>query len=115
MPKPSKPSVTFTALIWLGIVLALVGAAVAILGAGGAITFNAKFGDAELHTTNLGLVILVAGASLAAFVTAKLPKGVTVFAVQKRTMEDRFAASSGWFAAFALFTVLLLILSLVFR
>jgi len=58
MPDSNR-SITFTALIWLGILLAIAGALIAVLGVGGAVTFDIKYNDMEFHSTNLGLAILV--------------------------------------------------------
>ncbi len=113
MGDEPKPSVTYTALIWLGMILAVVGAVVAVLGIGGAVTFSAKYSGGEFSTTNLGCAIMMTGAVLAAVVALKLPKGVVVFAVQEQTWGDRFAANAGWLAVLAGGTVLLFILSMV--
>ncbi len=112
MPRTTRPSVTFTALIWLGMLLTLGGAIVALLGIGTAVEFKAKIGDGEVTTTNLGLAIMAIGAILAALVATKLPKGITVFAVSKPTWGDRFSENSGWLVAFAVLTIILLGFSL---
>lgn len=112
MPKPNKPNVTFTALIWLGMFLALAGAAVAIFGIGAPTNFDAKLGGGEVSTTNLGLAILAIGAAMAAFVATRLPKGVMPFAVHKVTWQDRFSANSAWLVAFAILAFLLFCLSI---
>jgi uncharacterized membrane protein len=115
MSKSSRPSVTYTALIWLGILLVLIGLVVTLLGVGGAVTFDAKINDIEFHTTNLGLAILMVGAVLAALVAIKLPKGVEVFAVQRRTFLDRVAANSGWITLCALLAIILFVAAWIRR
>ncbi len=115
MGQETKPSITFTALIWLGMLLAVAGAVVAVLGIGGAVTFSAKYGGNEFSTTNLGCAMMMIGAVLAAVVALKLPKGISVFAVQQQSWGDRFAANAGWLAVLAGGTVLLFVLSLVVR
>jgi hypothetical protein len=115
MPKPPRSNVTFTALIWLGMILTVVGVVVALLGIGGTINLSAKIGDYELQTTSLGVAIMALGAIMAAFVAVKLPKGVVPFAVERRTLLDRIAAQSGWVIILAIVAVVLFILSLLFR
>jgi hypothetical protein len=112
LPQSTKPNVTFTALIWLGMFLALAGAAVAVFGIGAPTSFDAKLGDGEVSTTNLGLAIMVVGAIMAAYVATKLPKGVVPFAVRKVTWQDRFADKSAWLVAFAVLACLLLCFSI---
>lgn len=76
--KKNKRSVTFTALIWLGMILALLGAIVAILGFGGAITFEGTLGSLKVQTTSVGLAIMIVGAFLSGTVATNLPKNVQV-------------------------------------
>ena len=111
MARANQPSVTFTALIWLGMLLMLAGAAVAVLGVGAAVEFKAKIGGNEITTTSLGLAIMATGAVVAAYVATKLPKGVTVFAVHEPTWQDRVADKSGWLVAIAAIILVLLALS----
>lgn len=74
----NRVSITYTVLIWAGIVLALFGAIIAIVGLGGSTAFEASFGDLKINTNQTGLAILVIGAVLAATIALKLPKGIIV-------------------------------------
>jgi hypothetical protein len=112
MANAKRPSVTLTALIWLGMLLTLAGAIFALLGVGAAVDFKAKIGESEVTTTNLGLAVMATGAILAAAVATNLPKGVTTFAVHKQTWQDRFSDHAGWLVAFAILIVLLFAFSL---
>jgi len=71
-------SITYTALIWTGIILCLFGAIVTVLGFGGSTTFEGSLYGIKVKTTQTGLVILVIGAVLSGVVAVKLPKGVRV-------------------------------------
>lgn len=73
-------SLTYTVLIWLGMVLCVVGAVAAIVGVGGSNAFALTFGDFEAKSTQVGLSIMVIGAALAGVVALKLPAGVRVLA-----------------------------------
>jgi len=115
MAAHAKPSVTFTALIWFGMVLAAVGVVVALLGVGDAVDFNVKLGDAEVTTSSLGLAILAVGALLAGFVATRLPKNVAVFAITQPTFLERVAQRAGWFLVLAIVAIALLVASLVYR
>ncbi len=115
MAASTRPNVTFTALIWLGMLLVLAGAVFALLGLGAAVDFKAKIAGGEVTTTSAGLAVMAVGAIMAATVATKLPKGVVVFAVQRRTWQDRLSDRSGWLVAFAILAVLLFAGSLLVR
>lgn len=74
----NKVSITYTALIWAGILLALFGAIVTVMGLGGSIVFEGSVGDIKVKTTQTGLAILVVGAVLSGAIALKLPKGIVV-------------------------------------
>ena len=108
-----KPSVTFTALVWFGMLLAAAGATVAILGIGNLIEFSGKVAGAEVKTTSLGLAILAIGALLAGVVAIRLPKGTTVYEVTRTPFLDKVTRYAGWLivlavAAASLFVVTML-------
>jgi len=85
-------SITYTALIWTGIILVLFGAISAVLGLGGATFFEASFGEIKIKTTQTGLAILFVGALLSGFIAIKLPKGVVVLdKEEKYTFTERLA------------------------
>jgi hypothetical protein len=113
MGLETKPSITFTALIWFGMLMVAAGAIVGVLGLGGVVTFSAKYKDAEFSTTSLGCAMMMIGMVMALLVALKLPKGITVFAVQRQTWQDRVAANTGWLAVLAGGTVLLFVLSVL--
>jgi len=56
-----RVSITYTALIWTGIVLALFGAVVAVVGLAGSTTFEFGMDKLKVKTTSTGLAILAAG------------------------------------------------------
>ena len=70
--------ITYTALIWTGIILALFGAITAVLGLGGTTVFEASLGNINVKTNQTGLAILAVGAALAGTVALKLPERVRV-------------------------------------
>jgi hypothetical protein len=107
-----KKSITFTALIWFGMLLAAAGAAVAILGIGGAVEFSAKVGSTELKTTSVGLAICAIGCLLAGGVATRLPKDVAVLATRKPTFIDWISQYAWWVLGLALVAVVLFLLSL---
>jgi formate hydrogenlyase subunit 3/multisubunit Na+/H+ antiporter MnhD subunit len=77
MTQP-RVSITFTALIWTGIVLCIAGFIITALGLGGVTLFEAGIGDFTVKTTNSGLALIVIGAALSYFVSRALPTGVAV-------------------------------------
>ena len=74
----NRISITFTALIWTGILLCIFGSIVAVLGLNGSTTFEIHIKSAEVKTTQVGLVILIAGVILSFFTAQRLPPGVIV-------------------------------------
>lgn len=107
----AQKSITFTVLIWFGMLLAAVGAAVAILGVGGAVAFSAKVGSIELKTTSIGLAICALGCLLAGGVATRLPKGVEVLGARASFM-NWMSRHAWWVLALALVAVVLLLFSL---
>jgi hypothetical protein len=83
MTQP-RISVTFTALIWLGIVLAMLGAVVAVLGLGGSTVFEVTVHGITVKTSQTGLAILAIGALLSGLIAVKIPKGVRVMAKEEK-------------------------------
>jgi hypothetical protein len=112
MNRRGKPSVTFTAFIWFGMLLAVAGAVVAILGIGCAVVFSGKVAGAEVKTTSLGLAILAIGALLAGVVATRLPKGVVVFEVSRETVTEKIARRAIWLFLLAIAAALLFIISM---
>lgn len=93
--ETNRPSVTYTVLIWFGMLLALIGVAIAVLGLGDVVEFSAKVGNAQLKSTSLGLIVVAIGIFLAGFIATRMPKGVTVFATTAPTWNERIAARAG--------------------
>jgi hypothetical protein len=108
----STPSVTFTALLWLGMIIAVAGLIVTLLGAGHAIEFSAKIGETEIKTTSAGLALLALGLFVDGFVATRLPTGVSVFEVRKPTLLETIAAKALWIFVAAVVVVILCVLSL---
>ncbi len=77
-----KSSITYTAIIWVGNILAIFGAGVAALGIGGVATFSLKWDTFELNSTSIGVIIMLAGIFLALYMATHLPKGVHVLMKQ---------------------------------
>jgi hypothetical protein len=73
-----RVSITYTALIWLGMALCVIGVSIVILGLGESSTFELTFGGATLKSTQSGLMILIVGAILSGIVASRLPEGVIV-------------------------------------
>lgn len=77
--KKQEISITFTAIIWVGLLLAIFGAVVAALGLGGVTTFTFKWKDVvELNSTSIGLIIMAAGILSTLYQANHLPKGTRV-------------------------------------
>jgi hypothetical protein len=109
-------SITFTALIWLGMFLAAAGAVVAILGIGGAIEFSGKVGGAEVKTTSMGLAILAIGGLLAGGVATRLPKGTEVLeGGDRQPFLDWIAEHAGWLIGLAVVAAALFFISMWYR
>lgn len=78
-------SVTFTALIWIGIFLILCGVGVAAFDIGADTEIiELTWGSASLKTSQVGLAMIVIGALLASIVALRLPSDVRVFNDSRR-------------------------------
>jgi hypothetical protein len=109
-------SITFTALIGAGILLALFGAIVAVFGIGNTTVLDIKWGTVEVQTSSVGLAILVVGAALAGIVALRLPAGVQVFFAGKSRFLTNMIGNRGmYFFLVGGVGCILLVLSLVFR
>lgn len=89
-PRKTKKekSVTFTALIWLCMLLMIFGAVVAVLGLGGSTFLQFEVQDTTIKTTNVGLAIMaIAGFVITLFI-AKHPKDVQLFGAGKDSQTD---------------------------
>jgi hypothetical protein len=82
-----RVSVTHTAIVWTGLLLALFGAVVAALGLGGVTTFTFKWKDViELSSASVGIVIMITGALLAWYQANHLPKGARIMMAKPLSM-----------------------------
>jgi hypothetical protein len=106
-------SVTFTVLIWVGILLCIFGAIVAVLGLGGSSAFEATIGTFAVKTEQTGLAIMVVGAALSFFTAQKLPPGVIVAGNEPSTGE-KIARQLPLIALAIGFTAVILLLASLF-
>lgn len=73
-------SMTFTALIWAGILLVLVGTAMTAFGLReSSAAIEVSWGKGHIKTGHVGLAIASIGALLAGLVAVRLPRDVRVF------------------------------------
>ena len=80
--RTPRRSVTFTVIALAGVVLALGGASTASLGYTGAVGFLMKWGNKSVSSTNVGLVVMVAGVVMAIvplWIAGKYPKSTFVY------------------------------------
>ncbi len=110
--KKATPSIIFTAILVLGMVIALCGLIVTLLGAGHAVDFSAKVGNVELKTTSTGLVLLSLGLFIDGFIATRLPAGVSVFEVRKPTLLEYISSRAIYILAAAVVAGVLCILTL---
>lgn len=96
----NKIPFTYTFLIWIGILLALSGAVIAVLDLGGLIDFGGTIMGIEIYTNKMGLAILTVGALLAGTVAIKIPKGIMVLGEggKKRSFTEKVARKIPFFA-----------------
>ncbi|WP_456430779.1 hypothetical protein [Thermosulfuriphilus sp.] len=73
-----RVSITYTVLIWVGIIFMIIGLGVSLSFPGKEILFEFKLKDFILKTNQIGPLIMISGAFLAGGVAIKLPKDVTV-------------------------------------
>ncbi|GAC1447669.1 MAG: hypothetical protein PVS3B1_32810 [Ktedonobacteraceae bacterium] len=109
--KQKKTPITFTALIWSGILIAAFGAIVAVFGVTGATVFEGKIGDIEVKTQSVGLAILVIGAVLAGFIATHLPGDVRILARKPRSLTEKIASRAIYFFIIGVVACILLIIS----
>lgn len=101
-------SITFTGMIWIGMILVLFGAVIAALGLGGTKSFEGSFGTLKITTTQTGLVIAILGAVLSGYMALHLPKGVSVLAYKKASLAERITKKIPLIAA------IIIVLAVVF-
>jgi hypothetical protein len=95
----NKIPFTYTCVIWTGILLALFGAYVAVFEPVLPIP-DLAFGGVPIGSNQVGLAILSIGASLAAKVAIKIPKGTMVLGEggKKRSFTEKVARKTPFFA-----------------
>jgi hypothetical protein len=81
--------ITFTAVIFVGLLLVIAGAIVTIAGIGGVSAFEVTTGSITVKTPSVGLAMMATGAFLSGGVARKLPEGVKVFGPTPPTLEER--------------------------
>lgn len=93
-------SFTYTILIWTGILIAISGIIIFILGIGGLTEIIVNILGIELRTNQVGIAILVIGAALADSVALKIPKETRVLEERKRnhTLTERISRKIPFFA-----------------
>lgn len=82
----ARVSVTYTALIFSGLTVMLIGVVLAALG--GPIATELSLGELQVKTTSLGLALGLLGAGVATMVALNLPEGVTVLEPTGRSALD---------------------------
>lgn len=109
-------SVTFTALVWTGITLILVGAIMTFFSIGSDVTaFKVTIFDVvELRTSHIGLVLIIVGAVLSGIVSLRLPADVRIFGESKRSLTERIAENALIPSVILIILALLVLLVLVF-
>jgi uncharacterized membrane protein YidH (DUF202 family) len=107
-------SVTFTALIWTGLIVVLAGVAMTAFGSldTGA-TIEVSWGKARLKTVHVGLALVIVGALLAGIVSLRLPKNVRVFAGHMGRTERLASRIGGPSLVGAIIATVVLILMLI--
>lgn len=106
-------SMTFTALVVLGMVIALAGVVMLLLGLGGSSSFDLKLGDWSVSTTSTGLAIVAIGAALAAGVALNLPDGVQVYGPGTDSPVERWRRLALPAAALALVALVAFVVTLL--
>jgi hypothetical protein len=112
MSEPRR-SVTFTALIFFGMLVALVGLVLVAFGLGGTTTFEFSLGEIEVKTTSTGLAILAVGAAISAGVAMNLPEGVQVFGRTRPTLSERLKQLTPLFVIVAVVAGVAFLISVV--
>jgi uncharacterized membrane protein YidH (DUF202 family) len=114
--RPLRRSVVYTGLILFGILLAVAGAVIAVLGIGKPSATEVSGGGVDVKTSSVGLVILVVGAGLAGILALKKPGDIELFTDRpaRRPLPERIAGNAAIPAlAIAAVGVVLLVVSLV--
>jgi hypothetical protein len=112
MPKPQR-SVTFTVLIFVGMIIALAGVAILLLGLDKSATFDFEMSGVKIKTSSVGLAVLAVGSLLSAGVALNLPENVRVFGPTPPTRTERLKGLARPLFAITFIALLALVISLV--
>jgi uncharacterized membrane protein len=74
-----RPSVVYSAIVVVGLVLTVLGAIVAVVGVSNSDLFTASLGDARVKTSSVGLAIMVVGAAITVVAAISKPRDVQLF------------------------------------
>lgn len=74
-----RPSIIYSAVVVVGLLLSVAGAVCALMGVGGVTAFGGKIGDVEVSTTSTGLAVLAIGAAMALVAVTRKPADVQLF------------------------------------
>ncbi|MDM8551504.1 hypothetical protein QUF72_15565 [Desulfobacterales bacterium HSG2] len=88
-------SITFTVLIWLGIIMTATGVIVSILDINGVTTFEFTWNNITFKAIDTGLIIMITGALLAGVIAVRLPKDVEVFSARKLDITEKISEMLG--------------------
>lgn len=113
--RPQRRSVVYTGLILFGILLAVSGVIIALLGIGKPSATEVSGGGVDVKSSSVGLIILVVGAGLAGILALKKPSDIELFTDRpaQRPLPERIAGNAAIPAlAIAAVGVVLLVISL---
>jgi hypothetical protein len=113
---PQRRSIIYSSLILAGILMAIAGLVIAVLGVGKPSATEISGSGVDVKTSSVGLVILVVGAGLAGILAVKKPSDIELFTDRPMapTMRARVIDNAAIPAlAVAVVGVVLLIVSLV--
>lgn len=82
MASSERPSVVYSLIILTGLLLAVAGAVIAVLGLSLPDLFEARVGRSEVRTSSVGLAIMVVGSGLALAAGVGKPRDVRIFSPQ---------------------------------
>jgi hypothetical protein len=74
-----RPSIVYSAIVVVGLVLTVLGAIVAVVGVSSSDLFTASLGDARVKTSSVGLAIMVVGAAITVVAAISKPRDVQLF------------------------------------
>ncbi len=108
-----RPSVTLTAMVGVGMLIALGGLVMVIAGLGGSTSFEADLGGFTVSTGSTGLAVIVLGLGFAGFVMARIPAGASLLSERETTPLERLQQAARPVLLAALVVLALLVISLL--